>query len=120
MLSAAPAVDTQCHHCGEPCPPEPQYTDEKPFCCEGCRTVYELLSDHALDDYYALRDRPGGRRVRPADGQYAALDQPDVSRQVLDFREGDRSRVTFLVPAIHCSACVWLLERLPQLESGVR
>ena len=118
-MQATPAVDVGCHHCGALCPPAPPRADDHVFCCQGCLAVYELLRGHDLHGYYTLRDRPA-RRVEPADGRYAAFDQPEVARRVLDFREGTLSRVTFLVPAVHCSACVWLLERLPRLCPGVR
>ncbi|MEY4134877.1 MAG: putative metal-binding domain of cation transport ATPase, partial [Bacteroidota bacterium] len=34
---------TYCAHCGDPCPAEYPAFDEKAFCCEGCKTVYDIL-----------------------------------------------------------------------------
>ncbi|MFC7666964.1 hypothetical protein ACFQT0_05675 [Hymenobacter humi] len=36
-----PLTRVACAHCGETCPPEPLLLADKPFCCAGCRTVYE-------------------------------------------------------------------------------
>lgn len=47
------------------------------------------------------------------------MDDPVLQEKLLLFRQGQRAIVRFRLPAIHCSACVWLLERLPQFQEGV-
>jgi Cu+-exporting ATPase len=42
-----------------------------------------------------------------------------VAKQLLDFADGDLAVVTFSVPGMHCSSCIWLLERLNVLHVGV-
>ncbi|MFM2285949.1 MAG: hypothetical protein RLZZ543_1446, partial [Bacteroidota bacterium] len=37
----------------------------------------------------------------------------------LHFSNGIQSHVTFFIPGIHCSSCIWLLENLQKLEKGV-
>jgi Cu+-exporting ATPase len=70
--------------------------------------------------YYDEVDTPG---VRPeeemTDSKFGALDDPEVGNQLLDFNDGVTSRVTFHIPSMHCAACVWLLEQLYRLNSGV-
>ncbi|MGB1318923.1 MAG: heavy metal translocating P-type ATPase, partial [Flavobacteriales bacterium] len=39
---------------------------------------------------------------------------------LLDFSDGKLGRISFELPAIHCSACVYLLERLERLNPGVK
>jgi cation transport ATPase len=51
--------------------------------------------------------------------QWAYLDDPALQQRLLDFTDGKVSRVTFQIPAIHCVACVWLLENLFRLHPGV-
>jgi len=58
-------------------------------------------------------------RGTPPSGKWACLDDPDVQRRLLDFTDGQLSRVTFHIPAIHCVACVWLLENLFRLHPAV-
>lgn len=110
---------THCVHCGDPCPPGSPREGELAFCCAGCRTVYELLSEHGLDRFYRLEDRPGLRPVEGDGERFRYLDDESVRRELLEFSDGTTARVTFHIPAIHCVACVWLLENLFQLHPAV-
>jgi Cu+-exporting ATPase len=79
-----------------------------------------LLAKNGLDEFYNLSERPGVR-VRKAAGreQWAYLDEPALQQKLLDFTDGKVSRITFQIPAIHCIACVWLLENLFRLHAGI-
>ena len=109
-----------CFHCGEPCL-DPSLTKEgKAFCCRGCLFVHDLLAESGLGQFYDLSRHPGVRVRRPAQReQWAYLDDPALQQQLLDFTDGKVSRVTFQIPAIHCVACVWLLENLFRLQPGI-
>jgi len=90
------------------------------FCCPGCQTVFELLEEHGLSDFYNLAERPGVQmRAGGALDRHAVLDEPVVRERLLDFNDGRTARVTFHLPAIHCVACVWLLENLFKLRDGI-
>lgn len=116
LAAAAPA----CFHCGEPCPRGAPVADGRPFCCEGCRIVHDLLVSSGLAEFYALSERPGVRAPgRVPRNEFAWLNAPEVQERLLDFTDGRQSRVTFHVPAIHCVACVWLLENLFRLHPGI-
>ncbi len=121
-MTTATTPKTACYHCGSDCPTsaKPILFDEKPFCCTGCQTVYELLSSHQLCPYYDLNPAPGKVMSAPALDRLAFLDIPDVYAQLLDFQSKTVAHVTFFVPAIHCSSCLWLLEHLYRLEPGVQ
>lgn len=119
-VSSAPA---RCYHCGTDCPPgsDPLRIDDKAFCCLGCQTVYSVLSASQLCQYYDLGqgDAPGRAAIAPALDRFASLDHPDIAAQLLDFRSDTVAHVTFFVPAIHCSACLWLLEHLYRIEPAI-
>jgi len=107
-----------CFHCGEPCE-DTAWFDNKPFCCEGCKTVFEILSSNNLCTYYEL-DRQAGTSLKNArTGSYAYLDAPEVRQKLLSFDSPERSSITFHVPAVHCVSCIWLLENLRKLNPGV-
>jgi Cu+-exporting ATPase len=90
------------------------------FCCHGCLTVFELLQENGLGDFYRLADQPGVRvRAEAGVGRFAFLDEPAVRDRMLDFSDGRTARVTFHVPSMHCVACVWLLENLFKLRPGI-
>jgi Cu+-exporting ATPase len=109
-----------CFHCGEPCPDPNLTKDDKAFCCRGCLFVHDLLAESGLGQFYDLSRHPGVRIRRPAKReQWAYLDDPALQQRLLDFTDGKVSRVTFQVPAIHCVACVWLLENLFRLQPGI-
>jgi Cu+-exporting ATPase len=93
-----------------------------PFCCGGCEAVFAILHAHDLDGFYAC-DVPPGVSQKGAAGldraRFAALDDEAVAARLIVFNDGRRARATFSIPGIHCASCVWLLERLWRLESGV-
>jgi P-type Cu+ transporter len=115
-----PRERAACFHCGEPCPDSSFADAEKTFCCNGCLIVHDLLTESGLGHFYDLSAKPGvrvrGAKVRE---QFAYLDEPALQQRLLDFTDGRLSRVTFHIPAIHCIACVWLLENLFRLHPGV-
>jgi len=128
MMTAAPSR-TVCYHCGNDCPAEagPLVFDTKPFCCTGCQTVYRVLSEHQLCQYYDLNTSPGVTIPGPELSSQTAtldrlafLDNPSIADQLIDFRNDQVAHVTFYVPAIHCSSCLWLLEHLYRIEPGVQ
>ncbi|GAB3313081.1 heavy metal translocating P-type ATPase metal-binding domain-containing protein [Hymenobacter humi] len=93
---------------------------DKPFCCAGCRTVYELLDANNLCTYYRLDAQPG-LKVKEIElpGRFDYLDSETVQAQLLAFRSPERARLTLQVPQMHCTSCIWLLENLPRLNPGI-
>ncbi len=109
----------KCFHCGTPCSQDSFANGEKSFCCHGCLTVFELLYENGLSNFYELADTAGVRVKAARAGQFNYLDEPVVLERLVDFQDERLTRVTFHVPAIHCIACVWLLENLFQLKPGL-
>ncbi|MFZ1809449.1 MAG: heavy metal translocating P-type ATPase metal-binding domain-containing protein [Cyclobacteriaceae bacterium] len=108
-----------CFHCGQPCKEGDFLTNDKSFCCYGCKTVYEILNENDLCEYYDFESNPGVRLEVDKDETYAYLDNPEISSKLLLFEINGLSRVQFYVPAIHCISCIWLLENLNRLDTGV-
>ncbi len=109
-----------CIHCGEDCGKHPIMWDDKPFCCNGCKTVYQILNQNKLDKYYDIQPM-SGIRVDKVDvgNKYAYLDNEEISEKLLDFSDGGVSKVTLFVPTIHCASCIWLLENLNTLNKSI-
>jgi Cu+-exporting ATPase len=106
-----------CFHCQEPADGQLLF-DDKVFCCEGCKTVYQVLQDNGLDSYYSLAEgQTLGRRNSGAD--YSYLDDPQIVDMLLDYKDEQIAKITFALPAIHCSACIWLLENLGRLNDAI-
>lgn len=94
--------------------------DEKTFCCNGCKSVYEILNINNLANFYELNKRAGIRPSDESSTQYDYLDTPEIFEKVTDFSEGSTSLVTFKIPVIHCSSCIWLLESLHTLNEDIK
>ncbi|MCB0525032.1 MAG: heavy metal translocating P-type ATPase metal-binding domain-containing protein [Lewinellaceae bacterium] len=114
------ATEHLCYHCNEPCPDERLRQDDKYFCCEGCKLVYEILDEHGLCDFYAL-DKNAGVSLKQSKSAkaYAFLDDDEIQEKLLEFNSADKSQVTFYLPQMHCVSCIWLLENLYKLDKGV-
>lgn len=120
MNTAKEEALTTCYHCGENCNGSIRL-QEKPFCCEGCKTVYEILSQNNLCDYYDLNNNPGvtlNKQFNPK--KFAYLDDEQVKAQLISFTDGNTSKATFYIPQIHCSSCIFLLENLYKFKQGVQ
>ncbi|MFM2207846.1 MAG: hypothetical protein RL213_1821 [Bacteroidota bacterium] len=110
---------TTCYHCGDVCTNVLLKFDDKDFCCEGCRLVYDVLQENDLCTYYRFNSSPGISPPSGATGRFGYLDDPGVRRRLIDFEEGGYSAVTFHIPKMHCSSCIWLLENLHRINPGV-
>ncbi len=108
-----------CYHCGEPCPDGNIQLEDKLFCCQGCKTVYEILNEHDMCRYYEIDEQAGVSLKGRSEEAYAYLDDPEVRERLIDFSNGEKTKVTFFIPQIHCASCLWLLENLYRLSPGV-
>ncbi len=108
-----------CYHCGDVCPDDSIKIDEKYFCCNGCKTVYEILDDNKLCNYYNLDSTPGITPSLLHNTKFDYLDDQQTIQQIIDFTEGDVTKVTFDIPQMHCSSCIWLLENLYKLNNAI-
>ena len=111
---------TVCQHCGDPCSDQSICIGEHVFCCEGCKTVYEILQDNDLCAYYNIDAKPGLKIKFRSDERYAYLDNEEIVSSIIDFSESGIATVHFFIPSIHCSSCLWLLEKLYKIEPGIQ
>ncbi|MDP2387446.1 MAG: heavy metal translocating P-type ATPase metal-binding domain-containing protein [Bacteroidota bacterium] len=109
-----------CYHCGDECQDKHIHREEKVFCCEGCKMVYEILNENSMCEYYDLEKNPGiTQKVKVREGKFAILDDENVQGKLIHFNEGTNSHTQFYLPQMHCASCVWLLENLNKLDKGV-
>lgn len=110
---------TGCFHCHETLVDERITYDTHVFCCNGCKNVYQLLSQHQLGAYYLQDDRAGIRPETSSASAFAMLDDPSIRQRYIEFQEGDFVRITIHLPQIHCASCIYLLEHLSKLNEGI-
>ncbi|MBE0661799.1 MAG: heavy metal translocating P-type ATPase metal-binding domain-containing protein [Bacteroidales bacterium] len=109
-----------CEHCGADCGSSPVVWNAKQFCCYGCKTVYEILHEKDLGQYYDIQPAPGIRIENPQQlKKFAFLDNPEIAEKLIGFKDGNTSKTTFFIPTIHCASCIWLLEHLNTLHPGI-
>lgn len=109
----------QCFHCGDEFSEKQRIVfDQKSFCCVGCKTVYEIFKQSDLTSYYDIEKNPG---ATPQDtkGKFDFLDNEKIVDKLLEFNEEDVSIISLYIPHIHCSSCIWILENLHKLQSGI-
>ena len=93
------------------------------FCCSGCRAVYQLLHSARLDGYYRIRDGVGvfhqASPVHPL-SEKLAVAHPYAFLDDSNFRlelgiASTAPKIQFYLEGIYCTACLWLIEKLPKL-----
>lgn len=110
---------TTCFHCGlEIIEKERIIFDDKDFCCNGCKTVYEIFSTNDMSCYYDFQANPGATPL-DINGKYDFLDDENIVSKLLEFQENNTNIVSLYIPHIHCSSCIWVLENLQKLQNGI-
>jgi Cu+-exporting ATPase len=109
---------TTCYHCGDECLSTTYVVDNKHFCCRGCKSVYNILAANNLCSYYNFNDHPGLTRTR-SDKRFNYLDEPNIVKELVDYTDESLTIITLYIPHIHCSSCIWLLEKLNKFNPGI-
>lgn len=82
--------------------------------------VYQILNQSDLCEYYNLNENPGiSQRIKVRKDKFAFLDDEKIQLQLISFRDDKQVHVTFYLPQMHCSSCLYLLENLYRLDAGV-
>ncbi|WP_333804571.1 heavy metal translocating P-type ATPase [Sulfurospirillum sp.] len=95
------------------------YETPKFFCCKGCQGVFHLLKDEGLDTFYA---KMGETTLAPPKVNMDDTSRFDldgfISKYVKTNKEG-LSEISLIIEGIHCSACVWLNEKVLSKQEGI-
>lgn len=111
-----------CTHCGLPVPAGLiEAGAARPFCCGGCRAVYELIHECGLERFYRLRgqDNWSGAASRATGARYDDFDHERFLALHCRAAASGLPSVELRLEGVHCAACVWLLEKLPRVAAGV-
>ena len=107
-----------CFHCGLDSSSSDIIYDEKSFCCNGCKTVYDIFTENDLTCYYDLQEAPGAT-PKEIEGKYNFLDNAKIIESLLEFNDEKTQIITLYIPHIHCSSCIWILENLNKLHRSI-
>lgn len=117
-----------CVHCDEeivvPIYDENDTNNSSPFCCNGCLTVFNILHQKGLENYYEIKNQSGiFKRRSPVEGktyQFLYLDSEDFIKEYTYINLFGERTIEFYLEGIHCLACLWLIEKLPEFLSDVK
>ncbi|MBX9781704.1 MAG: heavy metal translocating P-type ATPase metal-binding domain-containing protein [Chitinophagaceae bacterium] len=110
---------THCYHCGEEIISSVHF-DEKEFCCQGCKSVYSILRKNDLCEYYKLNNSPGAslqKEIRS--DKFLFLDDEGIRQKLIQFENSNQTHITFYLPQMHCSSCLYLLENLHRINPNI-
>ena len=108
----------KCYHCGDDCGVSSIEFDNKNFCCNGCKTVYDIFSNNNLSYYYDIQSSAGAT-PKAIEGKYNFLDTHTIVERLVEFNEDNLQIINLYIPHIHCSSCIWVLENLNKLHPSV-
>ncbi|MEY2937945.1 MAG: hypothetical protein RL062_534, partial [Bacteroidota bacterium] len=108
----------KCYHCGENLGSVQITYNNHLFCCHGCQSVFMLLASNQLCDFYE-DDKRIPLSKAPQKDKYAFLDDPQNAQAFYGFYQKGRAFIQLKSPHIQCASCVYLLEKLPQLQEGI-
>lgn len=113
----------RCYHCDSLIPQGSAFfvqigERQHQVCSQHCQHTAEWIAQHGLGDYYRLRQGPSQRPSAPQTTQH--WDTDNLKRHVVRTTKEGLSDVSILVDGVHCSGCVWLIERLLLQLKGVK
>ncbi len=115
--------NTACTHCGLPVPAgliKPESVNQ--FCCSGCDGAYDLIHSSGLGSFYRMANSDSMEQAKPVvDSQtgFAEFDEVVFQAKCARRLSAEESTIELAIDGIHCGACIWLIEKLPMIQSGV-
>lgn len=93
---------------------------EREFCCHGCAGVCDAIHEAGLESFY--RRTPEGELFSPPpppNKDIEFFDYDEVQSQYVGGLDQKRE-ITLISEAIHCAACIWLIEHTLAKLDGVQ
>ena len=113
-------AEVACTHCNLTFSEDVMITENAHyFCCKGCQGVYHLLNEEGLGTFY---DKLGDTKLQPATQETTDLEKFDLEgfkNKYIKTLEDDLHEIHLIIEGIHCSACVWLNEKVLHKLEGV-
>ena len=104
-----------CYHCGDYVIGKGYILLDKKFCCNGCKMVYQLLTENNMEAFYTLDKKPGVKPSNASINKYSFLEVDSIQSKFIDFQEKNTIKITLFLPQIHCSSCIYLLENASKI-----
>jgi Cu2+-exporting ATPase len=113
-----------CFHCGQAIPKADLVLKSikgktQKFCCNGCASVCDVIYEAGMESFY--KRTPNGELLAPPpppNKDIEFFDYDEVQSQFVDHL-ADKREITLMSEAIHCAACVWLIEHTLAKIDGI-
>lgn len=79
-----------------------------------------MLNENNLCSYYNFEKNPGIKvKGKFLSERFAYLDDESVIQKLVSFRSNTQTNISFSLPQMHCSSCIFLLENLHRINEGI-
>jgi Cu2+-exporting ATPase len=122
VRDAATAPRVACSHCGQTVPQPSMVSGQaQAFCCSGCEAAYGAILACGLAGYYAVRDASAAEAQPVAAGHrdFNGMDDEAFATRYVRTLPSGLWQTELYLERVHCAACVWIVERLGQVQPGV-
>ena len=115
-------ITLPCVHCGKAQMVAADVDPQQVFCCNGCRSAFELIQGLELDQFYDLRDQMGSSGTSPGQKHERGFEVFDDPKRLgfsapKELPDGLMETVLAL-QGLHCGACAWLIENAASRTPG--
>lgn len=118
-----PSEKLQCYHCDSPVESNHFTKEAKTFCCQGCLSVYSILNSKGLSRFYEIKKDTGvysdAAPVEAVEHSFEYCNDELFERDYIEAINAEKKLARFYLQGIHCLACLWLIEKLPEYSQGV-
>ncbi|EQA61179.1 heavy metal translocating P-type ATPase [Leptospira alexanderi] len=124
-MEALVEIENRCYHCNTQIRSEKEkiYAKLKGktelFCCFGCKSLATLLVENGLTRFYDLRGSEILEPVSYVGPNPENLETDSTYQEYVIQKESGICETLITIGKIHCSACVWLNERVVSEQTGV-
>jgi Cu+-exporting ATPase len=79
------------------------------------------LNENNLCNYYDLDKTPGLKaKGKFLAERFAYLEDEVTIQKLIRFQSADQINITFSIPQMHCSSCIYLLENMHRIDTGIK
>ena len=89
------------------------------FCCNGCQGVYHLLQDDGLNSFYDKVGKNTLSQPLAVGDDSTNFDMESFETRYVKKTEEGFNRIDLIIEGIHCSACIWLNEKVLNDTDGI-
>lgn len=110
-----------CEHCHDEIKDTVIKREGHIFCCNGCSAVYSILNDAGLSEFYKIRSNENfsPSPVSKESNSFNYMNDVNFLKEFANQDLQEEIVLRFYLEGIHCMACIWLIEKTPEVLDGL-